>query len=967
MARDDLFTRDEALGGLPARRAAALLFLIEGRAAHLADQSGRAADFLASEDESRERDLAFVEAFSMGREPPVAPTIQDLERYASRWAKLVPANPAVRAAVAHLLGRKYTFTRRAVPQIRAALGLDDDAVKRAYRRQHGVDLETLFAARVGVGDWLRWAWATLSARVDALSPFWLTFGLTIAFSFSQAFLALPTAVARMGALPGVILVAGFGLVNVLTMACMAEACARSGDFRYGRAFVGRMVVDYLGPEASALFSATTALRTFLVMLAGSIGIGLTLATFTGIRAEVWMIVLVVVEIYYLSRKSASVTITTMLSLISLNLALLTVIAALAARFIRPVNLLFMRVPFLAREPFRPALLQTVFGVVVMLYIGHVYLIQCAKIVLPRDPSARSLIRGSVAGTAVLTAIFIVWVLVVNGAVDALTLAGEAGTALVPLARQIGPAIRVLGSFLVILVLGMSCLRTSTVLFNLVRERVPTRLRAAVMLARRDGCLVLQPRGASGSGPHLGITYLGLAEGHAHLRVDATWDGAVERADVTVPETWDASSVFERFGGRRAPGVSLELEVLDARPEAVSLRILTTMSAALQGRQDVTGLHLADVVSLDDSQRGLVNWMTRQGDVSLEQAVAYRGGDAGGTRAMLDELVARDVVDSVGTEAIRRYRIHFAARRARQVPGEIWPGLASPSTQGHGRHRRAPDPMALRARSLLASEGGRFLISTSPVFLVFAIAEWLLLAHAASFAGVLGFGGVIVNSLTAGIFPVLLLLASRRKGDYVPAVVYRLLGHPGFAAAIYLLFLANMLLHGLFIYRDLWSRGLALLMAVVVIGVTVTMLRRRVFGWRSVIELREDMRADGQSVLAVTSGGRPLIADIRIGREEGEDEHRTATLTVPALSTLRYATLCLPPIAVRQLKVWVHRITADGASEGLPAVVELHSTGEVRRFDLKLANGQTVFPVSGDGCRVQITFETDGRLDLASRS
>src|SRR5262249_53206268 len=184
MARDELFTRDEALGGLPARRAAALLFLIEGRAAHLADQSRRAADFLAPEDVSRERDLAFLEAFSMGREPPVRPTIQDLEHYAPQWAALVPANPAVRAGVVHLLRRKYTFTRRAVPELRKALGLDDDAVKRAYRRQYGADLETLYTAQVGPSDWLRWAWATLSARVDRLPPFWLTFGLTIAFSFS---------------------------------------------------------------------------------------------------------------------------------------------------------------------------------------------------------------------------------------------------------------------------------------------------------------------------------------------------------------------------------------------------------------------------------------------------------------------------------------------------------------------------------------------------------------------------------------------------------------------------------------------------------------------------------------------------------------------------------------------------------------------------------------------------------------
>ena len=34
MSPDELFTRDEVLGGLPARRAATLLFLIESRGAH---------------------------------------------------------------------------------------------------------------------------------------------------------------------------------------------------------------------------------------------------------------------------------------------------------------------------------------------------------------------------------------------------------------------------------------------------------------------------------------------------------------------------------------------------------------------------------------------------------------------------------------------------------------------------------------------------------------------------------------------------------------------------------------------------------------------------------------------------------------------------------------------------------------------------------------------------------------------
>jgi hypothetical protein len=106
---------------------------------------------------SLERDLAFLEAFSVGRERS-SPTIR-ISSGAPRWAALAPANPNLRAAVAHLLSRKYAFTRRAVPEIRAALGLDDAAVKRAYRRQHGVELETLYAAQVGLADWLRWGWA----------------------------------------------------------------------------------------------------------------------------------------------------------------------------------------------------------------------------------------------------------------------------------------------------------------------------------------------------------------------------------------------------------------------------------------------------------------------------------------------------------------------------------------------------------------------------------------------------------------------------------------------------------------------------------------------------------------------------------------------------------------------------------------------------------------------------------------
>src|ERR1043165_1252175 len=133
---DELFTRDEALGGLPARRAATLLFLIENRSAHLEARSRLEAEEFSTEKADEELDLAFIEAFALSREPPLRVTIQDLERHAVKWAHLIPDNARLQAAIAHLLCEKYSFTSRDVPGIRSALGLDQPAVNAGGRAPH---------------------------------------------------------------------------------------------------------------------------------------------------------------------------------------------------------------------------------------------------------------------------------------------------------------------------------------------------------------------------------------------------------------------------------------------------------------------------------------------------------------------------------------------------------------------------------------------------------------------------------------------------------------------------------------------------------------------------------------------------------------------------------------------------------------------------------------------------------------
>jgi hypothetical protein len=350
-------------------------------------------------------------------------------------------------------------------------------------------------------------------------------------------------------------------------------------------------------------------------------------------------------------------------------------------------------------------------------------------------------------------------------------------------------------------------------------------------------------------------------------------------------------------------------------------------------------------------------MTRRGEVTLEEVVAHRGGDAAEARTLLDELVAQRAVDPVDTPA-RRYRVRLAARHPRRLPGEIWQALDVLTARGGRMSHRGR--LALAARSVIVGERARFVLAASPVLLVFALAEWLLLAGAASFAGVLGFGGVVANSLTAGIFPVLLLAASRRKGDYVPGVVYRFLGHPVFTIGICGLSLVNLVVHGLVIYRDPWLRLTALGFALAVIGLAAMMLRRRVFSRRSVVELREDLREGASSVLTVTSAGRPLTAEVRLGQPTGEERLEAATVVVPVLSRLQYVGVRLPPGPARELKVWAHRVTIDGISEALPELVEVQSGTEARRFDLGLLNGQVVLPLGAGGCSVRIVLGAEGR-------
>jgi amino acid permease len=749
-------SREALLGGAPLpRRVNTQVYLIEARTAHLAAQSRHQRSPFVPARTIEERNRVYLQSLKLGTEPSERPAVQDLERFGPQWADLVPDEPGYRAAIAHTLGTRYHMPYRYVPRLRAALGLDTTAVQEAYQRLYGAPIAQIFVPRLGARERLAWVAAAAGERAENLPPFWAAFALTLTETVGAGVLALPIAVAGVGPLPGAAILIVLGLVNLLTVACLAEASARTGALRYGNAFVGHLIRTYLGSRATLIQALSLILLTFLVLHAYYIGFATTLAAATGLPAGLVMALLFLVGLYYLRRGSLDTTVGSAMIVSGINIVLILILAGVAFAYVSPQNLAYANLPFLAGRPFDAGILQLIFGTVLAAYFGHISVSNGAQFVLRRDPSGRALIRGSAVAMATATFLYVLWVLAVNGAVGHTSLGAEQGTALVPLGRVAGWAVPLLGSIFTALAMGMASIHYALALYNLVQEQLP--------------------------------------------RHDAAPDLA--------PATPDPGA------GRRSGG----------------------FQTAILGRQ------------------------------------------------------------------------------------------------------------------------GRFLIGASPVVVIFLGSEWLLLTGSGSFSGTLSVIGVVLVALLSLIFPVLLLAASRRKGDAVPAGLIPGLGHPLVLGAIYLLGVASLFLHGLVIWENPLARGVALLAGVICLVLTGVVWRAGAFRARLVVELRRYLAGGPPAQVSVVGAGSPVPADIQMLDQDRAAPRLEQIANGAGPAFAAEAVVNVPATRTRELKVWAHEITPDGNSQGLPAIVQVVDGATAPASALPLVEGQLLVPFSGGPCQVQLNF------------
>jgi len=77
-----------------------------------------------------------------------------------------------------------------------------------------------------------------------------------------------------------------------------------------------------------------------------------------------------VGLYFLSRRSLNSTVASTLVVTTLNVALLVIIPLFALPHVRPANLAYVKIPFAGGQPFDPAILTPILGVMLSTYFSH---------------------------------------------------------------------------------------------------------------------------------------------------------------------------------------------------------------------------------------------------------------------------------------------------------------------------------------------------------------------------------------------------------------------------------------------------------------------------------------------------------------------------------------------------------------------------------------------------------------------
>ncbi len=893
----ELLSRDEVLGGLPARRARTLLFLIEQQSALHASEREVGTMALLGERSAEARKLAWIEAFALGRGAPRAASIQEIEAAAGRWAPLVAESAEVRAATLRLLAEHHRLQYKRVPGIREAFGADDERVAEAFERQTGEPLESIWAARLGTLDRLRWALSAPGRWLEQAPPFQAAAALTFLLSMGQTVVIIPIAVAIVGPLAAVASIAAIGLLAVAATAAVAEATARNGEVRFHAGFFGRLVTSSLGSGAGAVPSVLGVAGVALSTLTAFIGLGLLLSLAAPLPAELWVLALgaLAVAAPLGSRRTASFGVLMALGLISVALlGVLSILALLDGALSGGLSAPGLGPP---EDIGLDLALGVIIGVLLGSYADPVYTVQIGRIVLARDPSGTEYVRGSVAGMAAFVLLTAAFSAALLFSLPVGELAGERGSALDTVAEEIGPVAVVLGVLIGIGLFGGRLYGSAIALFDFVTERLPGRQATRVVLRAGHG-RVLLGRPGHREASRVALAYPGMSGGRPQLELTLSGGGSPRTSAVPLPASGAEGAV-------EAGAEELSVEVLEADEEVLHLGLRTSMTVSYEGEQELLGPGVAESLLAGDEDARLAGWLLREGAANPADAARSFGWSEEEARGRLQAMV-----DAGRARALESgsYVARMAARRGRRLDPELWTRLGA----GEGDRRPEAERVGLLQRAI-SSRTGRAVISSIPTAALTAAAAALIVAGSASVSDLSRIVGILVFATVSGVLPPMLVLAARRRSD-VATARSRVLAGTALMAVTAVVAIAVLGLHATVLWSDPGERALAAAATVFALASMILAVRHGAFRSAAVLELRQAGES-GPVRIHAQEGGRDLEFAIGDQVVRGEAEFPLGPGADPL--TIRGRTS-----AAEELRISAQRLDRWGGAAALPVMIEL---------------------------------------------
>ncbi len=754
----------------------------------------------------------------------------------------------------------------------------------------------------------------MPAATPALrNPTLAVFGVVVVAVVGGSVIALPVAMARLGAIPALIVMVAMGAINMISISALASAAVRSSSVIAGRGRFSYMVSSHLGPVSGRLVGLASSVLWFGIMVVYLLGFGGTLSEVFGGNAAWYTLGLGVLLITVVTANARRLFVAAASSIATINVVLLLILITLCVLHAKWNLFTHFGPPddFVDNSSVLSTL-DLVFGTALFVFAGFTALFSVGPEVMRADPSGKALVRGCQYGMAAAIVVNAGWVLAVLSAVpgDAFLKPGSIGVGAI--SDVVGGPFKWLATVVVVLGFGLGSINAGFAAADVVGERLPEINKLEAVLRPGVDLEVEVPT----LGVLLVITAVAV-DGRLALVARARHVSRSERQFIS-GDYWNAGPLLREFGALPATRW-LTLEVIGENSAGIYVRVETSM--VVEHRPTVSAVWWNDRLGGLDLR--IVQEVARV--PSMERELALRLG-------VPQDEIETAVGAMLNANSLRRDsdgNLRAVLGRRHRARSLLVQNLYSELT---GTPPWTNDDRASWLRSRWAQLGAKALTAVLAV----GLAEGLIASHT-SFGRVVGLVAMATLVLLDGIVPLLLGLSLRMQAE-------RPKRFGGFSmpswivAALAVFFMGVCVLYAVAIFSAILERAVSVLAMVMSMSCMLSARRAGAFTRRSTVTL--DVKPDGSASAFALVAGKEVPARVSSATLDGQ-QSISVRVDSPLISPVMVSAVS-GDVTPARLADW--QVTADdsvGVERSVAHGQQMDVTGAVVELPTEEATGVTV--------------------------